>query len=94
MHRLVEPRQTCSRYKRFFASADEVPCRAVSMGVGSIMRARSIMLIATGADKAEAVRALAEGPITPALPASAHRLHSDATILLDQEAAALLNRKD
>ena len=83
---------TIDANKRFFRSADEVPRRAISMGVGSIMRARRILLIATGADKAEAIRALVEGPITPALPASALRFHADASIYLDPAAASLLRR--
>ena len=83
---------TIDANKRFFRSADEVPRRAISMGVGSIMRARRIILIATGADKAEAVRALIEGPITPALPASALRFHADASIYLDEAAASLLHQ--
>lgn len=82
---------TIDANKRFFSSADEVPRRAISMGVGTIMRARSIMLIATGADKAEAVRGLVEGPISPALPATALRLHRDTVILVDQAAASLLH---
>ena len=81
---------TIDANKRFFSSADEVPRRAISMGVGTIMRARSIVLIATGSDKAEAVRGMIEGPIAPELPASALRLHRDAVVLLDQSAASLL----
>ena len=82
---------TIEANKRFFNSADEVPRRAISMGVGTILRARRIVLIATGADKAEAIRSLIEGLITPELPASALRLHPDATLLLDRDAASLLS---
>ena len=75
---------------RFFSSADEVPRQAVSMGIGSIMKARSIVLIATGADKAEAVKALVQGPVDPHCPASILQLHPDTTIMLDAAAASLL----
>ena len=81
---------TIEANRRFFASADDVPRRAISMGVGTIMRARSTLLIATGADKAEAVRGMVLGPVTPRLPASALRFHADCVVILDREAAALL----
>lgn len=81
---------TIDANKRFFDSADEVPRKAISMGVGTIMRARKTLLIATGVDKAEAVRTLVKGPISPKLPASALRLHADAVIVLDAAAASLL----
>lgn len=81
---------TIEANKRFFASADDVPRKAISMGVGTIMRARATLLIATGADKAEAVRGMVNGPVTPMLPASALRLHADCVVVLDKAAAALL----
>ena len=81
---------TIDANKRFFDSADEVPRKAISMGVGTIMRARKTLLIATGADKAEAVRTLVKGPISPKLPASALRMHANAVIVLDAAAASLL----
>ena len=81
---------TIDANKRFFDSADEVPRKAISMGVGTIMRARKCLLIATGADKAEAVCALVKGEITPQLPASALRMHADAVIILDAAAASML----
>ena len=81
---------TIDANKRFFDSADEVPRKAISMGVGTIMRARKNLLIATGADKAEAVRTLVKGEISPKLPASALRMHANAIIVLDSAAASLL----
>lgn len=75
---------------RFFASMDEVPRTAISMGVGSILRARNTLLIATGGDKADAVYQLVHGPVTPALPASALRLHPASVIVLDAAAASRL----
>lgn len=81
---------TIDANKRFFDSADDVPRSAISMGVGTIMRARKALLIATGADKAEAVRTLVKGDISPKLPASALRMHQNAVIILDEAAASLL----
>jgi len=81
---------TIDANKRFFDSADDVPRKAISMGVGTIMRARKTLLIATGKDKAEAVYTLVKGGISPKLPASALRMHADAVIILDADAAAML----
>lgn len=75
---------------RFFASSDEVPRQALSMGIGSIMQARSIVLIATGSDKAQAVKDMITGPVTPRCPASVLQLHPSVNIMLDNEAASLL----
>ena len=60
------------------------------MGIGSIMKAKAIVLIATGADKAEAVKAMITGPVTPQCPASILQLHPNVTIMLDAPAASLL----
>ncbi len=82
---------TIDANKRFFDSADDVPRKAISMGVGTIMRARKTLLIATGSDKAEAIRTLVKGPVSPKLPASALRMHANAVIILDAAAASLLD---
>lgn len=74
-----------------FSSDGEVPHAAVTMGIGTILEARRLLLLATGADKAPAVAAAAEGPVTEAVPASALRRHPDATLLLDRAAARDLN---
>ena len=81
---------TIEANKRFFKSVDEVPRKAITMGIGSIMKAREIMLIATGKAKAEAVKNMVKGDITPMCPASVLRLHPKVTIFLDTEAASLL----
>lgn len=75
---------------RFFSSSDEVPKKALSMGIGSIMKAKAIVIIATGKDKAEAVKAMVSGPVTPACPASVLQLHPNVVVMLDEEAASLL----
>lgn len=76
---------------RFFESREEVPRQAISMGIGSIMRARRILLIATGKAKAEAVYRMAKEEVSPMCPASILQLHPDATIMVDEEAAAMLS---
>lgn len=75
---------------RFFNSLDEVPTAAVSMGIGTIMSARRIVLIATGANKADAVAAAINGPVVPAMPASILRMHPNCQFILDEAAAAKL----
>jgi glucosamine-6-phosphate deaminase len=77
---------------RFFGSVDAVPRSAVTQGVATILRARSLVLLAHGAAKAEALRAALEEPPNEAVPASALQLHPDVTVFADREAAALLRR--
>lgn len=79
-----------SNKKYFEAVGTEMPGYALTMGVGDIMRARRIVLIATGAAKAKAVKALVEGEVTSQCPASILQLHSDVTVFLDKESASLL----
>lgn len=67
-----------------------VPPEALSMGVGTILRSRSIVLMATGAPKAEVVRAMVRGKITTKMPASLLQLHPDVELVLDRSAAAKL----
>lgn len=81
---------TIQANKRFFESEEQVPKQAYSMGIGSIMRARKILLIVSGAAKAEAVKQAIEGPITPMMPASVLQLHPDVTIVGDKEAMSML----
>ena len=69
---------------------DEVPKQAYTMGIETIMKAKKIVLIATGANKAETVKKSFFGPVTPEVPASILQLHPDCTIVLDAEAAALI----
>jgi glucosamine-6-phosphate deaminase len=79
---------------RFFDSLDDVPHHVLTQGLGTILRARHLLLIASGAGKAEAVAAAIEGPLTASCPASVLQLHPHATVLLDPEAAAQLERAD
>lgn len=77
---------TIEANKRFFASADDVPRQAVSMGSGTIMKAKKILLIACGEDKADAVAKSFFGPVTPEVPASILQLHSDIVVIADTAA--------
>jgi len=73
--------------RKFFPSGIEQPARAITMGIGGIMAAECIVLIATGRGKAEAIEKSVRGPIVPSLPASVLRLHSNVIFLLDEAAA-------
>lgn len=72
---------------RFFPSIDDVPTHALTMGVGTILKAKTIMLVVRGADKAEIVHRALTGPITTDLPASLLQTHPQLVVLLDAEAA-------
>ena len=78
---------TIEANKRFFASADDVPKQAYTMGIKTIMQAKKILIVASGEDKADIVRDAFFGPITPKVPASVLQLHNDVTLVAD--AAAL-----
>lgn len=71
-----------------------MPYYALTMGIGTIMKAKKILLIATGESKAEAIKAMAEGEVTPQCPASILQQHDDAEIFLDEAAASLLSKRE
>lgn len=71
---------------RFFASRDEVPTQAYTMGIQTIMAAKKILVVVSGADKADIVEKAFFGPITPQVPASVLQLHTDVTIVGDEAA--------
>jgi glucosamine-6-phosphate deaminase len=75
---------------RFFASLAQVPTQAVTQGIGTILRARRLVLLAFGEQKAKALAAALTGPVTPQLPASALQRHPDVIVLADPAAASLL----
>jgi len=81
---------TIEANSRFFSSPEEVPRRAISMGLGSIMRARKILLLASGGDKAEIVARTVGGEITTRVPASLLQLHPEVIIMVDKEAGSQL----
>ncbi len=79
---------TIQANSRFFASIEEVPTAAYTMGIGTIMSAKKILLIASGEAKADALYASLCGPIVPSVPASILQLHPDVTIVADEAALA------
>lgn len=82
---------TIEANKRFFESEDDVPKQAYTMGIQNIMQARKIVVVVSGADKADILKKVVEGPITPDVPASILQLHPDVTIVADEAAASKLN---
>lgn len=86
-HKIHLDEQTISDNARFFESIDEVPRYAITMGVKTIMQSRGIILLATGAEKAQAVAGMVHGKITPELPASVLQLHPNVTVIVDEAAA-------
>ena len=76
----------------FDGKIEDVPKQAVSMGISNIMNAKSVLLLAFGKGKAEAVKGMIEGPVTEELPASILQKHQDVTVILDKDAASLLTK--
>ena len=79
---------------RFFGNEDEVPCHVITMGIGTIMEARQVLLLAFGGNKACAIAEAAEGPITASNPASVLQMHPVARLCLDLQASSQLKRAD
>lgn len=86
--------ETRSDNARFFGSVDEVPHHVLTQGIGTILDARHLVLIATGAAKAAPIARAVEGPLAAICPASAIQMHPHATVLIDEEAAADLTLAD
>ncbi len=89
-HVVALTESTIQANSRLFESAEQVPTHAYTMGIKSIMQSKKILLIVSGADKAEIIRDAFMGPITPALPASILQLHKDVTLVGDKASLALL----
>lgn len=81
---------TIDANKRFFEKIDDVPTEAITMGVESILDAKEIILIATGADKAQAIHDMIKGEISPSCPASILQKHNNIHVFIDKDAASLL----
>lgn len=79
---------------RNFSSADAVPRHVITMGIGTIMEARAIVLLAFGEKKAAAVAAMVEGPVTALVPASVLQMHPVVKVMLDEPAASQLRRRE
>ena len=84
--------RTIDANQRFFASRDDVPRHALSMGIKSIMSARRILIVVSGADKAEALCQAVSGPVTNQVPASVLQLHPDVTLVADEAALSKLRQ--
>jgi glucosamine-6-phosphate deaminase len=84
--------KTIEDNSRFFDRIEDVPRYAVTMGIGTIMDSRFLLLLANKANKAHAISITVEGPVTALVPATIVQLHPHATIIVDQEAAAELKR--
>lgn len=82
--------KTIKANSRFFNDVQEVPRQAITMGIGTIMRARKIILLASGKRKAKVIERTINGPINTKVPASVLQLHNDVTIVVDQKAASQL----
>jgi glucosamine-6-phosphate deaminase len=78
---------------RFFKNPNEVPKYAITMGVGTIMDAKELLLLASGEGKADAIKATCEGPITAMWPATIVQMHRLATVIVDKAAASKLTMK-
>ncbi len=92
-HRVRLDEETIQANSRFFTNPDEVPRYAISMGIKTIMLAKKVILLANGANKAEAVYKAVCGSVSPAAPASILQLHHDVTVLVDEAAGSLLPRR-
>lgn len=83
-------KKTIESNSRYFNSVGEVPVKAISMGIKTILQSRKIILLASGEEKAEAIYNAINGKISPKLPASILQMHNDVTIILDKNAAKLI----
>ena len=89
-HKVALTENTIMANARFFASEEEVPRFAVTMGMGAIMSAKSIVLVANGGAKAQAIASMLTGGVDPLCPASILQLHPDVNVFIDKAAAELL----
>ena len=80
---------TIEANKRFFDSIDDVPKSAITMGIGTIMAAKKILMVVTGADKKDILHKTFWGPVTPEVPASILQFHPDVTVICDEAAYPL-----
>lgn len=92
-HLVTLTSETREANARFFASIDEVPTHAYTMGIGNIMSAKGILLLANGEGKAQTVFDSFFGPITPQVPASILQLHGNVTVIADEAALKIVREK-
>jgi glucosamine-6-phosphate deaminase len=87
-------RETIEDNRHFFAKGEEMPKCAITMGIGTILESKRVLLLASGRSKAAAVAKAIEGPITSSVSASALQMHPDVTFIVDEEAAYSLTQRD
>ena len=90
----VLSKETIQDNRKFFASEDEIPQCAITMGIGTILESKRILLLASGSPKATAIAKAIEGPLTASVTASALQLHSDVTFIIDRDAGAELKQQE
>lgn len=91
-HTVALTQSTIDANAKYFESKDKMPRFAFTMGIGSIMRARKILLLASGETKAKILKEALTGPVTPKIPASILQLHSNVTVIADTQALALFDK--
>lgn len=89
-HQVTLTESTLQANQRFFQRAEDVPTHALTMGIRDIMQARRILIVASGSEKASAVKAMLDGPIVPQMPASILQIHPDCTLIADEAAMSQL----
>ena len=87
-------RETIEDNARFFSEGETQPQLSITMGIGTIMEARLVVLLATGQSKAEAIKAMVEGPVSAWCPASALQMHPATVVIIDEGAASGLSNPD
>jgi glucosamine-6-phosphate deaminase len=90
----VLSRETIEDNRKFFAAEEELPQCAITMGIGTILEAKRVLLLASGSAKAAAIAKAIEGPLTASVTASALQLHGEVTFIVDREAGALLKQQE
>jgi glucosamine-6-phosphate deaminase len=90
----VLSKETIDDNRKFFGPNEEIPECAITMGIGTILEAKRILLLASGASKATPIAQAIEGPVTASITASALQLHPDVTFIVDQQAGAQLKHHD
>lgn len=93
-HQVRLTQMTREANKRFFAAIDDVPEYAITMGIGTVMSAKKIVMMITGADKADILYKVFFGPVTPQVPGSILQFHRDVTLICDEEAAVRIPQSE
>jgi glucosamine-6-phosphate deaminase len=90
----VLSKETIEDNRKFFAAGEEIPQCAITMGIGTILEAKRILLLASGSSKATAIAKAIEGPVTASVTASALQLHGEVTFIVDRDAGAQLKQQE